>query len=94
MPTFTMRLPERDYEALQAMALLTGRPMSDLVRDAVTAAIIEFAASPELEQRYKNELLLRQRALQVLESKAQMRDPDVDRSSAGEGDALETGGEA
>jgi len=66
MPTFTMRLPDEDYEALQAMSLLTGRSMAELVRDAVANSITDFAASSELERRYAEELEARQNAMQKL----------------------------
>jgi hypothetical protein len=66
MPTFTMRLPDADYEALQAMSLLTGRAMAELVRDAVANSIKDFAGSGELERRYAEELEARQNALQKL----------------------------
>lgn len=66
MPTFTMRLPDADYEALQAMSLLTGRSMAELVRDAVAGSIMDFAASSELERHYAEELEARQNALQKL----------------------------
>lgn len=66
MPTFTMRLPEADYEALQAMSLLTGRAMAELVRDAVANSIKDFATSSELERRFAQEVEARQHALQKL----------------------------
>jgi predicted DNA-binding protein len=69
MPTFTMRLPENDYEALQAMSLLTGRPMAELVRDAVAASITDFASSADLESRYQAELRARESALEKLKQR-------------------------
>jgi predicted DNA-binding protein len=66
MPTFTMRIPDPDYEALQAMSLLTGRPMAELVRDAVSEAITEFAGSAELESRYRAEVKAREDAVERL----------------------------
>jgi len=69
MPTFTMRLPDEDYEALQAMALLTGRSMADLVRDAVSESLTYFASSSELDQRFKEELRARELALETLKQR-------------------------
>jgi hypothetical protein len=59
MPTFTMRLPAEDYEDLQAMSLLTGRSMAELVRDAVSATLADFASPSNLDQRYEEELRAR-----------------------------------
>ena len=61
MPTFTMRLPDKDYDALQAMSLLTGRSMAELVRDAVADSLTRFASSSELYQSFKEELRARKR---------------------------------
>jgi len=66
MPTFTMRLPDEDYEALQAMSLLTGRSMADLVRDAVAESLTYFASSSELDQSFKDELRARELAMETL----------------------------
>jgi len=66
MPTFTMRLPDEDYEALQAMSLLTGRSMADLVRDAVSVSLTYFASSSELDQSFKEELRARELAMETL----------------------------
>jgi predicted DNA-binding protein len=69
MPTFTMRLPDEDYEDLQAMALLTGRSMADLVRDAVAASLTEFASPSNLDQRYEEELRARDQAFERLKQR-------------------------
>lgn len=66
MPTFTMRLSDEDYEALQAMSLLTGRPMAQLVRDAVASSITSFTESTDFERRYRAELRARRSALEKL----------------------------
>jgi Ribbon-helix-helix protein, copG family len=66
MPTFTMRLPDDEYEALQAMSLLTGRSMADLVRDAVSESLTYFASSSELDQSFKDELRARELAVERL----------------------------
>jgi hypothetical protein len=80
MPTFTMRLPEEDYEALQAMALLTGRSMAELVRDAVSDSLTRFASSGELTQSFKEELRARELALETLRQRlpAELRDAPED----------------
>jgi hypothetical protein len=66
MPTFTMRLPDEDYEALQAMALLTGRPMAELVRVAVADSLFKFASSNDLHKLYEEELRAREEAVELL----------------------------
>jgi predicted DNA-binding protein len=80
MPTFTMRLPEEDYEALQAMALLTGRSMAELVRDAVSDSLTRFADSDELAQRVEEEVRQRELALETLRQRlpAKLRDASED----------------
>ena len=70
MPTtFTMRLPDEDYEALQAMSLLTGRSMADLVRDAVSDSLTYFASSSELHQSFQEELRAREQAMETLKQR-------------------------
>src|SRR5580698_10725377 len=68
MPTFTMRLPDEDYEDLQAMALLTGQSMAELVRDAVSASLTNFASN-KLDQRYTEELKARNLAFEKLKKR-------------------------
>jgi predicted DNA-binding protein len=82
MPTFTMRLPEEDYEALQAMSLLTGRSMADLVRDAVSDSLTDFASSSELYQSFKEELRARELAMETLRQRLPADQRDVDGDSA------------
>jgi hypothetical protein len=86
MPTFTMRLTDEDYEALQAMALLTGRSMADLVRDAVSGSLTYFASSSELYRSFKDELRARELAMETLKQRlpagqrdraGASRDPEV-----------------
>jgi hypothetical protein len=76
MPTFTMRLPEEDYEALQAVALLTGRSMAELVRDAVSESLTRFASSDDLDKSFNEELRQREMALETLRQRlpAKVRD--------------------
>jgi hypothetical protein len=79
MPTFTMRLPDRDYEALQAMALLTGRSMAELVRDAVADSLTNFAKSDDLHERYEAERRAREHARDLLRQRLEAptsEDPD------------------
>lgn len=83
MPTFTMRLPDADYEALQAMSLLTGRSMAELVRDAVASSIKDFATSNELERRFAEELEARQHALQKLTEIRAASEHEASSTSAG-----------
>lgn len=68
--TFTMRLPEEDYEALQAMSLLTGKKMAELVRDAIVDKVTEFARSGDMQDRLEAEAQLRQAAAAKLEERA------------------------
>lgn len=70
MPTFTMRLPEKDHEALQAMSLLTGKPMAELVRDAIVRDVTAFAQSPETRQRLLEEQRRRETALETIAARA------------------------
>jgi hypothetical protein len=51
MPTFTVRLPDNDYAALNAVSVLTGTAMAELVRRAVIGLVTEFASSGESEAR-------------------------------------------
>jgi hypothetical protein len=66
MATFTMRLQDRDHEALQAMALLTGRPMAELARQAIVNLVHEFAASGEPERILQNEASRRDAAARTV----------------------------
>jgi predicted DNA-binding protein len=84
MSTFTMRLPDEDYEDLQAMALLTGRSMAELVRDAVSATISDFASPSNLDQRYEEELRARDSAFARLKQRREAaRREAVDASTPG-----------
>jgi predicted DNA-binding protein len=65
-----MRLPEEDYEALQAMSLLTGKKMAELVRDAIVDKVTEFARSGDMQDRLEAEAQLRQAAAAKLEERA------------------------
>jgi hypothetical protein len=84
-----MRLPDEDYEALQAMSLLTGRSMADLVRDAVSESLTYFASSSELYQSFKEELRARELAMETLKQRLPANQRDT--LEEVEEDAAETG---
>jgi predicted DNA-binding protein len=48
MSTFSLRLANDDYEALQAVALLTGQPMAAIVRAAIGETVGKFAKQAAL----------------------------------------------
>ena len=69
MSTFSLRLAEDEYKALQAMALLTGQTMAALVRGAIDETVQRFAQADrhdlmqtDLERRLNAVALLRGRA--------------------------------
>jgi predicted transcriptional regulator len=62
MTTFTLRLPEADYEALQAMALLLGKSMSELARDAIADKVDRFAQSKDARERLEEDIERRRQA--------------------------------
>lgn len=66
VPTFTMRMPEKDYEALQAMALLTGKTMAELVREAIVEKVARFAESDDADRQIEDEAARRKHALSVI----------------------------
>jgi len=76
-----MRLPDEDYEALQAMALLTGRSMAELVRDAVADSLTKFASSGDLHERYEEERRAREQAVEVLRQRLPAGQRPDDRSA-------------
>ena len=65
MSTFSLRMADEDYEALQAMALLTGQPMAALVRAAIDETVRRFvqAARHDLVQA---EIARRHHAVAIL----------------------------
>ena len=65
-----MRLPEEDYEALQAMSLLTGKKMAELVRDAIVDKVTEFARLGDMQDRLEAEAQLRKAAAAKLQERA------------------------
>ncbi len=71
MPTFTMRLADEDHEALQAVALLEGRPMAELVREAIIHYVRSYAQSQPIEERIKAEQERYESAARVLQMAAE-----------------------
>jgi predicted transcriptional regulator len=65
MSTFSLRLEDSDYRALQAVALLTGRPMAAIVRTAIGETVGRFAQQAALVEA--DELVRRRNALALLE---------------------------
>jgi hypothetical protein len=63
MPTFTMRMPEKDYETLQAMALLTRKSMAELVREAIVLMVTRYLESGDIERQIDDEADKRKAAL-------------------------------
>ncbi len=50
MANFTMRMPQDEYDALEAMSLLTGRSMAVLCREAIDETLTEFADENLVEE--------------------------------------------
>jgi hypothetical protein len=69
MSTFSLRMADEDYEALQAMALLTGQPMAALVRAAIDETVRKFAQATRNEQ-LQAELARRRDAMAILAGRA------------------------
>jgi predicted DNA-binding protein len=68
MPTFTMRMPDKDYSTLQAMALLTGKSMAELVREAIIEMVARYVASDDIERKIDEEAAQRKAALELVRS--------------------------
>jgi hypothetical protein len=68
--TFTLRLADDDYQALQAVALLTGQNMAAIVRAAIGEAVERFAQMAKRGHLQPEELTQRRHALAVLEERA------------------------
>lgn len=67
MPTFTMRMPDKDYGILQAMALLTGKSMAELVREAIIEKVHRFVdQADELERKIDEDAQQRKAALRLV----------------------------
>jgi predicted DNA-binding protein len=69
MSTFSLRMAEEDYEALQAMALLTGQPMAALVRAAIDETVRRFAQATRHDQ-VQAEVARRRNAMAILAGRA------------------------
>jgi len=70
MSTFSLRIAEDDYEALQAMALLTGQPMAVLVRAAIGETVRRFAQADRHDLVQADELARRRNAVAILAGRA------------------------
>jgi len=70
MSTFSLRLAEDDYEALQAVALLTGKTMAAIVRAAIGETVERFAMTAQHDLVQPDELARRRNALALLEGRA------------------------
>jgi predicted DNA-binding protein len=70
MSMFSLRLADDDYEALQAVALLTGQPMAAIVRAAIGETVERFARRVEHDLVHPDELTRRRHALALLEERA------------------------
>jgi predicted DNA-binding protein len=70
MSTFSLRMAEDDYEALQAMALLTGQPMAALVRAAIDETVRRFAQAARHDLVQADELARRRNAVAILAGRA------------------------
>lgn len=69
MPTFTIRIPEGDHEALAAMALLTNKTMAELVREAIIDLVTRFANNSEqIERQIEEDATRRRAALKKLQT--------------------------
>lgn len=66
MATLTIRMADDDYEALQALALITGQSMAAIVRAAIGESITRASASGTLEQLMPDELKRREHAIEML----------------------------
>lgn len=71
MPTFTMRMPDKDYKILQAMALLSNRSMAELVREAIIEKVRRFVdESDDIERQIDDDARERKAALRVVKDTA------------------------
>jgi uncharacterized protein (DUF1778 family) len=66
MPTFTMRIPSEDYEALQAISLLEECSMSDFAREAVVAAVKSYISSQSATGFQERDRTRQQQALATI----------------------------
>jgi hypothetical protein len=81
MSSFSLRMDDHDYEYLQAMALLTGTSMAELVRAAIGEAVRRFVQTARHDGSVADQLRQRQKAVALLEQRAEeatadMGDPD------------------
>lgn len=62
MAIFTMRMPDEDYEALRAISLLTGKSMSELIRETAIKTIQQYATSGDFRDTIEADLTRRREA--------------------------------
>jgi predicted DNA-binding protein len=60
-----MRMPEKDYDILQAMSLLTNKSMAELVREAIIEKVNRFVES-DVERQIEEDVNKRQAALRLM----------------------------
>jgi hypothetical protein len=73
MSTLSLRLADDDYKALQAVALLTGKTKSEIVRAAIGETVARFAMATRHDLVQPDELARRRNALALLEGRAPYR---------------------
>jgi hypothetical protein len=61
-------MPDKDYANLQAMALLTGKSMAELVREAIIEMVARYVAAPDVDRRIAEDADRRREALHVMRS--------------------------
>jgi hypothetical protein len=63
-------MDDHDYEALRAMALLTGSSMAELVRAAIEETVRRFGQTARQDVGLADQLRQRQKAMALLEQRA------------------------
>ena len=66
MPTFTIRMSDSDHEALHAMAILTGKTMAELVREAIIEKVTRFANDEQVERQIEDEAARKRAVLKAV----------------------------
>lgn len=70
MSSFSLRMDDQEYEALRAMALLTGRSMAELVRTAIDETVRRFGETTLQNGALDDQLRQRQSAVSLLQRRA------------------------
>jgi len=68
--SFSLRMDDHEYDALRAMSLLTGTPMSELVRVAIGETVTRFGETARRDGALDEQLRQRQQAVALLEQRA------------------------